>query len=140
MVERGPVPAAAGRPASRDSYTLSEVAEILHVPLRRVLEWLAAGEIAAEQDPFSGRWRVSRGSLEGSEPARQTEEELAWRYEKERLLLKLHEERAQADRERERADRLQAQVEGLRRDLEVERMRGARWRPFGNREGPRTGR
>jgi excisionase family DNA binding protein len=136
LAEQTPTPA--GRPPNRDSYTLSEVAEILHVPLRRVLEWLASGEIEAEQDPHSGRWRVPKRSLMGSTPARQSEEELSWRYEKERILLKLHEERSRADRERERADRLQSQLDGLRREMEVERMRSARWRLFGGKEKPRT--
>lgn len=138
VAEREPV--AAGGQARGDSYTLSEVAEILHVPLRSVLEWLEAGEIAAEQDPTSGRWRVPKSTLKGSEPAKQTEEELAWRYEKERVLLKLHEARVQADRERERANQLQVQVDGLRRELEVERMKGSRWRPFGGKDGRRSAR
>lgn len=138
MAEGGAVPAR--RSPNKDSYTLSEVAEILHVPLRRVLDWLAAGEIEAEQDPHSGRWRVPKGSLTGSTPVKQTEEEHSWRYEKERLLLKLHEERSRADRERERADRLQRELDGLRREAEAGRMRSERWRPFGGREEPRTGR
>ena len=108
------------------SYTPAEAARILHVPLRRILEWLAAGEIEAEQDSISGRWSIPEASLKGSGPARQTEEELAWAYEKERLLAELSEWRARAERERERAERLRGEVEGLRRELEVERMRGGR--------------
>jgi len=107
-------------------YTPAEAAQILHVPLRRVLEWLSAGEIEAEQDPVSGRWSIPEASLKGSEPARQTQEELAWVYERERLLAELHEWKAQAERERERADRLQVEVEGLRKDLEVARLRQGR--------------
>ena len=107
-------------------HTPAEAARILHVPLRRVLEWLAAGEIEAERDPVSGRWSIPDSALKGSEPAKQTEEELAWVYEKERLLAELGECRAQAKRERERAEKLWGEVEGLRRDLEVERMRRGR--------------
>ena len=106
-----------------DFRTPAEAARLLHVPLRRVLEWLAAGEIEAEQDPTSGRWRIPAASLKGSEPARRTEEELAWAYEKERLLAELSEWRTRAGREQKRAERLQSEVEGLRRELEVERMR-----------------
>lgn len=104
-------------------HTPAEAARILHVPLRRILEWLAAGEIEAEQDPVSGRWSIPDASLKGSEPAKQTEEELAWVYEKERLLAELGEWRARAEREHERAEGLRSEVEGLRKDLEVERMR-----------------
>ncbi|MDP9478376.1 MAG: hypothetical protein M3R38_22290 [Actinomycetota bacterium] len=106
--------------------TPAEAARILHVPLRRVLEWLAAGKIEAEQDPVSGRWSIPESALEISEPARQSQEELAWVYEKERLLAELGEWRARAERERERAEELRGEVEGLRRDLEVERMRRGR--------------
>ncbi len=127
MAERGPD---RRRRAQGDFHTPSEAARILHVPQRRVLEWLAAGEIEAEKDPVSGRWKIPKGSLAGSGPARRTEEELAWRYERERLLSELHDWRARAERERERADRLEEQVETLRRTLEVERMRG------GGRGGP----
>ena len=108
------------------SRTPAEAARILHVPLRRVLEWLAAGEIEAEQDPVSGRWSIPESALRGSEPAMQTQEELAWVYEKERLLAEAREWRTRAERERERAERLEGEVEGLRRDLEVERMKRGR--------------
>ncbi len=96
------------------------------MPLRRVLEWLAAGEIEAKQDPVSGRWRIPEDSLKGSEPVRQTEEEMAWVYEKERLLAELGGWRARAESEHDRAEGLRAEVERLRRDLEVERMRRTR--------------
>jgi hypothetical protein len=112
---------------SRDGFrTPAEAARILHVPLRRVLEWLAAGEIEAERDPLSGRWSIPEAALKGSEPAKQTEEEMAWVYEKERLLAELVEWRGRAERERERAEGLRGEVEGLRRELEVERMRRRR--------------
>lgn len=118
MVERRP------RTNGDGFHTPAEAARILHVPLRRLLEWLASGEIQADQDPVSGRWRIPHASLKGSEPAKQTEEELAWVYEKERLLAEMREWRARAERERERAERLRDEVEGLRR--EVERMRLSR--------------
>ena len=105
------------------SHTPAEAARILHVPLRRVLGWLASGEIEAEQDPVSGRWSIPESSLKGSEPARETEEQLAWMYEKERLLAELGKLRTRAEQERERADGLQSEVEGLRRALEVEKMK-----------------
>ena len=105
------------------SHSPAEAARILHVPLRRVLEWLASGEIEADQDPASGRWSIPESSLKGSEPARETEEELAWMYEKERLLDELGQWRKRAEQERERADGLQSEVEGLRRALEVEKMK-----------------
>ena len=107
-------------------HTPAEAARILHVPLRRVLEWLASGEIEAEQDPVSGRWSIPSASLKSSEPAKQTEEELAWIYEKERLLAELRNWRARAEQERERAERLRGELEGLRREFEVERMRQGR--------------
>ena len=106
--------------------TPAEAARILHVPLRSVLEWLSAGEIEAEQDPVSGRWSIPESALKGSEPVRQTQEELAWVYEKERLLAEVRKWRTQAERESGRAERLQDEVEGLRRELEVERMKRGR--------------
>lgn len=108
------------------SHTPAEAARILHVPLRRVLEWLSAGDMEAEQDPVTGRWSIPDASLKSSEPARQTEEELAWVYEKERLLSELGVWRTRAERERELADELRSEVERLRRALEVERMRQGR--------------
>ncbi len=121
------------RETDGDFYTPSQAARVLRMPLRSVLEWLAAGEIEAELDPLNGRWKIPEASLKSSEPVRQTEEELAWRYEKERLLAELHGERERADLEQERADREHGRAEqervaaeGLRRELEVERMKGGR--------------
>lgn len=123
MAERGPD---RQRRAREDFHTPSEAARILHVPQRRVLEWLAAGEIEGHKDPVSGRWRIPKGALAKSGPARRSAEELAWRYEKERLLSEMHGWRARAEKERERADGLEEQVAALRRALEIERMRGSR--------------
>ena len=69
---------------------------------------------------------IPEASLKGSDPARQTQEEMAWLYEKERLLAELHEWKARAEHERERAERLQGELEGLRKELEVDRLRQGR--------------
>ena len=118
----------------RDFYTLSEAARLLRAPVRSVLEWLETGEIEAELHSRNGRWRISKSSLKGFGAVGRTEEEFAWRYEKEHLLTELHAERERANRERVRAvrehggraDREQYQAERLRRELEIERMKGSR--------------
>lgn len=117
----------------RGFYTLSEAARLLRAPVRSVLEWLETGEIEAELHSRNGRWRISKSSLKGFGAVGRTEEEFAWRYEKERLLTELHAERERANRERDRAvrergraDREQYQAERLRRELEIERMKGSR--------------
>ena len=119
---------------ARAFFTPSEVAQILGVPLRRILERTAAGEIEAEKDPRTGRWRIPKKSLNGSEAGRLTDGEARWRQEKELLLAELHRERARADKEQERANRERERAEGLRRrlrELRVERSKGPRWRLFG---------
>jgi hypothetical protein len=45
---------------TRDFYTLSEAAQILEVPQRRLLEKLETGEIEGERDPQSGRWKIPK--------------------------------------------------------------------------------
>ena len=45
---------------TRDFYTLSEAAQILEVPQRRLLERLETGEIEGERDPQSGRWKIPK--------------------------------------------------------------------------------
>lgn len=119
--------------SGRDFYTPSEAARLLQVPLRGVLKWLETGEVEAELDSLNGRWKIPKTSLKGFGAVGQTEEELVWRYEKERLLDELHAERERADRERDRADRErsradreQEQAERLRRELEIERMKRGR--------------
>ena len=119
--------------SGRGFYTPSEVARLLQVPLQDVLKWLETGEFEAELDSLNGRWKISKASLKSLGVVGQTEEGLAWRYEKERLLTELHAERERADRERDRADyernradREQHQAERLRRELEIERMKGSR--------------
>ena len=126
---------------ARDFYTPSEVAQILGVPLRRILERSAAGEIEAEKDPRTGRWRVPKKFLDGSETGRLTEGEAEWRQEKALLLAELHRERARADRELERANGEQEKAarerergEVLRRrlrELRAEQSEGRRWKLFG---------
>ena len=126
---------------ARDFYTPSEAAQILDVPLRRILERSAAGEIEAEKDPLTGRWRIPKKSLNGSETGRLTEGEAEWRQEKALLLAELHRERARADRELERANGEQEKAarerergEVLRRrlrELKAEQSKGPRWKLFG---------
>ena len=126
---------------ARDSYTPSEVAKIHGVPLRRILERLAAGEIEAGLDPRTGRWRIPKKSLNGSETGRLTKGGAEWRQEKALLVAELHRERARADKELERANgeqekaaRERERAEGLRRrlrELRAERSEGPRWKLFG---------
>ena len=126
---------------TKNFYTPSEIAQILGVPHRRILEQLTAGEIEAELDPRTGRWKIPKITLIGTETTCLTEAEAAWQDEKALLLAELHRERARADRERERANREQEKAarelkraEGLRsrlRELKAERSKGVRRRLFG---------
>ena len=127
---------------ARDFYTPSEVAPILGLPLRRILERSAAGEIEAEKDPRTGRWRIPKESLlDGSETGRLSEGEAEWLQEKALLVAELHRERARADKELERANgeqekaaRERERAEGLRRrlrELRGERSEGPWWKLFG---------
>jgi hypothetical protein len=126
---------------ARNFYTPSEVAQILGVPLRRILERSAAGEIEAEKDPRSGRWRILKKSLDGSETGRLTKGEAEWRQEKALLVAESRRERARADKElekrangeREKAARERERAEGLRRrlrDLKAAQSKGPRWKLF----------
>jgi excisionase family DNA binding protein len=118
-----------------DFYTPAEVAQILRVPQRRVLELLDAGQIEAERDPRSGRWRVPKGSLNASETQRLTglltqgEEGLRARLQTTEEALLTLEERARALREER--DRLREERDRLREELEEERSKGFRRRLFG---------
>jgi hypothetical protein len=126
---------------TKNFYTPSEIAQILGVPHRRILEQLAAGEIDAELDPRTGRWKIPKSTLNGTETTGLTEAEAAWQDEKALLLAELHRERARADRERERANREQEKAarelkraEGLRsrlKELKAGRSKGVRRRLFG---------
>ena len=125
----------------KNFYTPSEIAQVLGVPHRRILEQLTAGEIEAELDPRTGRWKIPKSTLNGTETTGLTEAEAAWQDEKALLLAELHRERARADRERERANREQEKAarelkraEGLRsrlRELKAGRSKRLRRRLFG---------
>jgi excisionase family DNA binding protein len=118
-----------------DFYTPSEVAKLLRVPQRRVLELLDAREIEAVRDPRTGRWRVPKGSLNASETERLTglltqgEEELRARLRATEEELLTLEERARALREER--DRLGEERDRLRAELEAERTKGFWRRLFG---------
>jgi hypothetical protein len=124
----------------RNFYTPYEAAQILDVPLRRILERSAAGEIEAEKDPLTGRWRIPKESLDGSETGRLSEGEAEWRQEKALLLDELQRGRARADKELERANgeqekatRERERAEGLRRrlrELKAAQSKGPRWKLF----------
>ncbi len=117
---------------ARDFYTPSEVAQILGVPLRRVLERSAAGEIEAEKDPRTGRWRIPKDSLNASETERLTElltEEVWARLQTTEEALSTLEEQARALR-KER-DRLREERDRLVAELEAERSKGFWRRLFG---------
>jgi hypothetical protein len=126
---------------SKDFYTPSKVAQVLGVPHRRVLERLAAGEMEVELDPRTGRWKIPKGSMNGSETIGLTEAEAALQDEKALLITELHREWARADKERERANREQEKAawerkraEGLRRrlrELKAKRSKGVHRRLFG---------
>ena len=125
----------------RDFYTPYEAAQILEVSLRRILERSAAGEIEAEKDPRTGRWRIPKESLDGSETGRLTKGEAEWRQEMALLVAESHRERARADKElerangeREKAARERERGEVLRRRLrylKAAQSKGPRWKLFG---------
>jgi hypothetical protein len=93
------------RGMTKDFYTPSEIAQMLGIPHRRVLERLDAGEIEAELSPRTGRRKIPKSSLDGSETTRLTGAEVAWQDEKALVLAELHREGARADKEREGANR-----------------------------------
>ena len=120
---------------ARDFYTPSEVAKLLRVAQRRVLELLDAGEIEAERDPHTGRWRVPKDSLNASETHRLTElltegeDELRARMQTTEEMLSALEERARALREER--DRLREERDRLWEELEAEKSKGLWRRLFG---------
>ena len=122
-----------------DFYTPSEVAQILCVPQRRVLEWLAAGEIEAGRDPRTGRWRIPEDSLNASETERLTElltegeAELGARLQLTERALSTLEAQAQAQAQalRKERDRSEEERDRLRAELEAERSKGFWRRLFG---------
>jgi colicin import membrane protein len=54
---------------TKDFYTLTEVARILEIPQRRLLEMLETGEIEGEQDPQSSRWKIPKHAVDELVPA-----------------------------------------------------------------------
>ncbi len=111
-----------------DFYTPREVAKLLRVPQRRILELLDAGQIEAQRDPRTGRWRIPRDSLNASETERLTElltQEVWARLQTTEEALSTLEERARALREER--DRLGEERDRLREELEAERSKGL-WR------------
>lgn len=51
-------------PADPALITLTQAAQRLRKPYRSALDLVLTGRIHGEQDPISGRWRVSRESVE----------------------------------------------------------------------------
>ncbi len=49
---------------ANDSYTSGEVARLLGIPTRTARRYIRSGRIPAEQNPLTGRWRISRAALE----------------------------------------------------------------------------
>ena len=124
----------------RDFYTLPEAAELLELAQRRLLEKLESGEVEGERDPQSGRWKVSRQSVDelvsaeasaedpAEEPPGPTAEMLRDLVEE---MGELHRQvghlRSRLDRarraEREERERLQAELEQAREGHHRERER-----------------
>jgi hypothetical protein len=116
-----------------DFYTLPEAAQLLEITQRRLLERLETGEIEGEQDPQSGRWKVSKQAVDelvSQDPSAEgpTEEPLEQSADLIRDLVdelgNLHRHvghlRARLDRAR-RAEREERQL--LLAELEQERER-----------------
>ena len=135
-----------------DHYTTGEAARILKVTEARVRQMLGAGELEGSRDPVSDRWRIPQHAvharLESRRPSQEATRspvearewiERAQELSRElgrlegRLQLteqtestlreQLERERQRADQERERAERLEAEL--------AERRRGFWSRLFG---------
>jgi chromosome segregation ATPase len=115
----------------KDYYTLPEAAQVLEMTQRRLLDRLETGEVEGEQDPQSGRWKVSRHAVDmlvSDEPTAEgsTEESLDHSAEMIRDLVNelgsLHRQvghlKSRLDRAR-RAEREERQL--LLTELEQER-------------------
>ncbi len=50
---------------TRDFYTLAEAARVPEIPQRLLLKILETGEIKAEEDPLSSRWRIPKHAVDG---------------------------------------------------------------------------
>jgi excisionase family DNA binding protein len=128
-----------------DYYTTTEAAKLLGVGDSRVRQMLLAGELEGERDPVSDRWRIPQHAVLARRVERKPQETpkspvdaLDWLEKVEALRQQLGrmegrlELTAQAEstlresleRERERADRLEAA-------LEAERSKGFWARLFG---------
>jgi excisionase family DNA binding protein len=129
-------------------YTVPEAAKLLGVSGSRVRQLLTAGELEGERDPMSDRWRVSRAAVHARREERgtreprplsapsadptpwvdriaQLERELGRAEATRELTEQAHSTtRESLERERERADRLEA-------ELEAERSKGFWARLFG---------
>jgi excisionase family DNA binding protein len=122
-----------------DYYTTTEAARLLGVGDSRVRQMLLAGELEGERDPVSDRWRIPQAAVLARRAERKPEESpkvslaagVDWLAKVEALnqelgrmegrleLTEITEStlREQLERERERADRLEA-------ELRDERSRG----------------
>ena len=117
----------------KDFYTLPEAAQVLELAQRRLLEKLETGEIEGEQDPQSGRWKVSRQSVDeqvSNDPSAEgpTEESLEKSAEMLRELLgelgNLHRQVGHLKNRLDRARRAEREErELLLAELEQERER-----------------
>jgi excisionase family DNA binding protein len=128
-----------------DHYTTAEAARILRVSPQRIRQMLATGELAGTHDPVTERWRIPQHAvharLESRKPREPREspvdahalvernENLARELGRLEGRLQLTEQaestlREAFDRERDRADRAEA-------ELQAERSKGFWQRLFG---------
>jgi hypothetical protein len=117
----------------RDSYTLPEAAQAIGISQRRLLERLQTGEIEGEQDPQSGRWKVSKQAVDelvsaDSSPEGPTDESLEKSAEMIRDLVdelsNLHRQVGHLSSRLDRARRAEKEErEFLLSELEQERER-----------------
>ena len=127
----------------RDFHTLPEAAQVLEISQRRLLEKLQTGEIEGEQDPQSGRWKVSKQAVDelvSADPSSEghTEESLEKSAEMIRDLVdelgNLHRQvghlRSRLDRAR-RAEKEEREL--LLSELEQERERHRQERERANK-------
>ena len=139
-----------------DTYTVDEAARILRVTQHRVRQMLREGGLAGERDEASGRWSIPQRAVHAmleerrerealSEAAQNPVEAQEWlervsglerelgRLQGRLELTEVTEStlRESLERERQRADRLERQLEEERQRLEEERRRGFWSRLFG---------
>jgi excisionase family DNA binding protein len=139
-----------------DTYTVDEAARILRVTQHRVRQMLREGGLAGERDEASGRWSIPQRAVHAMLEERREREALSqvaqnpveaqeWlervsglerelgRLQGRLELTEVTEStlRESLERERQRADRLERQLEEERQRLEEERRRGFWSRLFG---------